>query len=73
MPLINVKVVEGVFDRDAKREIIERLTDAMVAIEGENMRPVTWCIIEEIKSGDLGIAGSTLTTGHVHAYAAGAV
>jgi 4-oxalocrotonate tautomerase len=73
MPLINVKVIEGVFDRDAKREIIERLTDAMVAIEGENMRQVTWCIIEEIKSGDLGIAGNALTTEQVHALAAGAV
>lgn len=73
MPLINVKVVEGVFNRDEKREIIERLTEAMVAIEGENMRQVTWCIIEEIKSGDLGIAGNALTTEQVHALAAGAV
>ena len=30
MPLINVKLIEGVFTRDQKREIIERLTDAMV-------------------------------------------
>ena len=73
MPLISVKVVEGVFNRDEKREIIERLTDAMVAIEGENMRQVTWCIVEEVKSGDLGIAGNALTTEQVRALAAGAV
>ena len=73
MPFINVKLVEGVFDGDQKREIIERLTDAMVAIEGENMRPVTGCVVEEVKSGDWGIAGNALTTEHVTALAAGAV
>jgi 4-oxalocrotonate tautomerase len=73
MPLINVKFVEGVFDDEQKRQIIERLTDAMVSIEGENMRPVTWCVLEEVKSGDWGIAGNVLTTGHVRALAAGGV
>ena len=34
MPFINVRVIEGVFDAERKREIIERLTDAMVEIEG---------------------------------------
>ena len=41
MPLIEVKVIEGVFSPDQKADIAERLTDAMVSIEGENMRPVT--------------------------------
>jgi 4-oxalocrotonate tautomerase len=72
MPLINVKIIEGVFDAGQKREIIERLTDAMVTIEGENMRPVTWCVVEEVKSGDWGIAGNALSTEQVHALAAGA-
>ena len=73
MPLINVKVVEGVFSRDQKQQIIERLTEAMVEIEGENMRKVTWCLIEEVKSGDWGIAGNAVTADHVRALAAGAV
>ena len=72
MPLINVKIVEGVFDAEQKREIIERLTDTMVEIEGENMRQVTWCVVEEVKSGDWGIAGNPLTTEQVRALAAGA-
>ena len=38
MPLINVKLVEGVFDAAQKREIVEKLTEAMVSIEGENLR-----------------------------------
>jgi 4-oxalocrotonate tautomerase len=73
MPLINVKVVEGVFDDEQKHQIIERLTDAMVSVEGENMRQVTWCVVEEVKSGDFGIAGNPLTTEQVRALASGAV
>ena len=69
MPLINVKVIEGVFTPDQKPEIAERLTDAMVSIEGENMRGVTWCVIEEVKSGDWAIGGKPLTTADVHALA----
>ncbi len=71
MPLINVKVIEGVFTREQKTEIAERLTDAMVSIEGENMRQVTWCVIDEVKSGDWAIGGQCLTTDAVHALAAG--
>ena len=71
MPLIQVKLIEHVFTDEQKHEIVRRLTDAMVAIEGENMRPVTWCIVEEVKSGDWGIAGNPLTTSDVQALAAG--
>ena len=51
MPLINVKLIEGVFDTDEKEAIIEVLTDAMVSIEGEAMRAVTWVTVEEVASG----------------------
>jgi len=71
MPLINVKIIEGVFDDGQKAEMVKSLTEAMVGIEGENMRPVTWVVIEEVKSGDWGIGGKTLTTADVHALAAG--
>jgi 4-oxalocrotonate tautomerase len=43
----------------------------MVTIEGENMRSVTWCIVEEVDSGDWGIGGRPVTTGDVKALAAG--
>jgi 4-oxalocrotonate tautomerase len=72
MPLINVKVIQGVFSPEQKTQIVERLTDAMVSIEGENMRQVTWCVLEEVKSGDWGIAGQCLTTEAVQELAAGA-
>lgn len=71
MPFINVKLIKGVFTPDQKSEIVRRLTDTMVEIEGENMRSVTWCVIEEVASGDWGIAGQPMTTEDVIALARG--
>jgi 4-oxalocrotonate tautomerase len=71
MPLVNVKVIEGVFTQAQKQEMIRKLTDTMVSIEGESMRSVTWVVIEEIKSGDWGLGGNPLTTSDVKALAAG--
>ena len=71
MPLIQVKVIEGVFTEAQKREIVHKLTDTMVSIEGETMRSVTWVIIEEVKSGDWGIGGKSLTTADVKTLVAG--
>jgi 4-oxalocrotonate tautomerase len=71
MPLVNVKLIEGVFDESQKQAMIEKLTDTMVEIEGENMRQVTWVVIEEAKSGDWGIGGQALTTEAVRNLAAG--
>ena len=70
MPFVNVKVIEGVFSSDQKQAIVERLTDAMVAIEGEAMRGVTWVVVEEVASGDWGIGGKCLSTADVKALAA---
>ena len=70
MPFINIKLIEGVFSAEQKAQIIRKLTDAMVEIEGEAMRSVTWTVVEEVKSGDWGIAGKPLTTADVHALAA---
>ena len=71
MPLVNVRLIEGVFTPAQKQEMIRKLTDAMVSIEGENMRPVTWVVLDEVKSGDWGVGGSPLTTSDVKALAAG--
>jgi len=71
MPLINVKLVENVFSPEQKQEMIERLTETMVSIEGEAMRGVTWVVVEEVASGDWGIGGNALTTEDVKALQAG--
>jgi 4-oxalocrotonate tautomerase len=71
MPLINVKLIEDVLTPEQKGQIVERLTDAMVSIEGENMRGVTLVIVEEVHSGDWGIGGKPLSTEDARALAAG--
>jgi 4-oxalocrotonate tautomerase len=67
MPLVNVRLIEGVFTPEQKSEIIHGLTEAMVAVEGEALRGVTWVVLEEVRSGDWGIGGQGLTTADVHA------
>ncbi len=67
MPMVTVKLIEGVFTAEQKHEMISKITETMVEIEGENLRPVTWVIVEEVRSGDWGIAGNGLTTADVHA------
>jgi 4-oxalocrotonate tautomerase len=69
MTLIQVTVIEGVFTAPQRREIVERLTDAMVEIEGENMRQHIWCIVAEIASDEWGVGGQTLTADDVKALA----
>jgi 4-oxalocrotonate tautomerase len=71
MPLVQVKLIEGVFTDTQKRDLVRKLTDAMVSIEGESMRPVTWVVIEEVKSGDWAIGGKPLTTADVKQLGAG--
>jgi 4-oxalocrotonate tautomerase len=72
MPYVEIKLIEEVFDADQKREMIEKVTEAMVEVEGENMRGVTFVVVEEVKSGDWGIGGQCMTTEDVRALAAGA-
>ena len=71
MPLVNVKLIEGVFTSTQKQEIIRKLTDTLVSIEGENLRPYTLVIIDEVKSGDWGVGGHGLTTAAVKDVASG--
>jgi 4-oxalocrotonate tautomerase len=71
MPLIQVQVIEGVFSNEQKQQIVRKLTDAMVSIEGENMRPVTWVMVEDVKSGEWAIGGIPVTTADVKNLAEG--
>ena len=71
MPLVTVKCIEGVFTPAQKQAMIRKLTDTMVSIEGEAMRPVTIVVVEEVRSGDWGFGGTPYTTADVKALAAG--
>ena len=70
MPLLNVKMIEGVFTPTQKQDMIRKLTDTMVSIEGENLRPYTLVVLDEVKSGDWGVGGKCLTNSDAKALAA---
>jgi 4-oxalocrotonate tautomerase len=61
VPLIHVTLIENVFSQAQKQEMIQKLTDAMVSIEGEKLRSLTWVVIEEVRDGNLGIGGKPLS------------
>jgi len=61
MPLVHVTVIEGLFSATQKRQIVEGVTEAIVAVEGEDMRGVTWVIVDEVASGGFGVGGRVLT------------
>jgi 4-oxalocrotonate tautomerase len=63
VPLIHVTLIEDVFSQAQKQEMIQKLTGAMVSIEGEKLRSLTWVVIEEVKDGNLGIGGKPLSSG----------
>jgi 4-oxalocrotonate tautomerase len=71
MPLLSVQLIEGVFTAAQKREMIHKLTETMVGIEGEALRPYTMVVIQEVQSGDWGIGGTCFTTEAVRAKARG--
>jgi 4-oxalocrotonate tautomerase len=65
MPLVQIKVVEGVLTDDEKREMIGKVTDSVLSVYGENLRPHTWVMVEDIANGHWGLGGKGLTTADV--------
>ena len=71
MPMVTIDVIKNVFTPAQKQQLISKVTDAMIAVEGENMRGVTWVRIQEFESGDWAIGGKALQSSDVRALAAG--
>ncbi len=71
MPLVDIHVLEGVFTAAEKQNMISKVTDTMVALEGETMRGVTWVRVLDVPSGQWGIGGKALTSGDIKALQAG--
>ena len=67
MPLVDIELIEGVFDDDQKQRMIRDVTEAMVGVEGEAMRGVTWVRVQEIASGEWAIGGKPMTVEAVKA------
>jgi 4-oxalocrotonate tautomerase len=66
MPLVTIDLIKDVFSPQKKAELIEKVTEAMIAVEGEEMRQVTWVRIMEVEQGDWAIGGKRLNAAAVH-------
>lgn len=71
MPMVTIDVIKDVFTPVQKQQLIAKVTEAMIAVEGENMRGVTWVRIQEFEGGDWAIGGKALHATDVRALAAG--
>ena len=67
MPFIDIKVIEGVFTPEEKREMVERVSEAVIAVEGETLRPLTHAAITETPSGEWAVGGEAKTADDVKA------
>ncbi len=57
MPLVTIDLIKNVFTPAQKAELIDRVTEAMIAVEGEAMRGVTWVRIMEVGEGEWAVGG----------------
>ena len=71
MPLVTIDVIKDAFTPEQKRRMLEKVTDAMLSVEGEALRPVTHVKINEIEQGDWAIGGQPINAAAVHAMSAG--
>ena len=63
MPLAQLKGISGYLSAEQKRGLIEKVTDAILSVEGEGLRQVTWVIIEDVPEGQWGVGGQFPTAG----------
>ena len=71
MPMVTIDVIKDVFTPEQKQKLVTKVTEAMIEVEGEGMRPVTWVRIQEFESGDWAVGGKALRTADVQALAKG--
>jgi 4-oxalocrotonate tautomerase len=69
--MVTIDVIKDVFTPQQKQELIAKVTEAMITVEGENMRGVTWVRIQEFEGGDWAIGGRALKAADLHALAKG--
>jgi 4-oxalocrotonate tautomerase len=61
MPLVNIEVIENVFTAEQKKEMIEKVTETMISIEGEALRPYKLVKIDEVKDGNWSVGGKIVS------------
>lgn len=72
MPLVQIKGIGGFLSPEQKSDLIKKVTDAVVSVEGEGLRQVTWVIVEDVPSGSWGVGGEPVTTDLIRSLATSA-
>ncbi len=62
MPLAQIKGISGILSLEQKQELIKKVSEAIISVEGEGVRPVTWVIVEDVPTGQWGVGGDPVTT-----------
>ena len=60
MPLVTITAPQDVFTDDQKSDMIAKVTEAMIEVEGESFRDKTWVVYEEVPSGNFAIGGKVI-------------
>jgi 4-oxalocrotonate tautomerase len=68
--MVTIDIIKDVFTPAQKQQLISKVTEAVVAVEGEALRAVTWVRINEFEGGNWAIGGQALSASDVHAMAA---
>jgi 4-oxalocrotonate tautomerase len=61
MPFANFKIPAGSLTGEQKKLIVDRATDLYAEIYGDQARPNTMVLVDEVTDGGWGIGGNVLT------------
>jgi 4-oxalocrotonate tautomerase len=59
MPLVTIDLISDVFSAEEKARMIQCVTDAVVSVAGETLRPATWVRVQDYRAGEWGMGGKT--------------
>jgi 4-oxalocrotonate tautomerase len=65
MPLAIIKVIESVFSDEEKQRMVEKVSEAIISVDGEGLRDKTVVLLEEVKNGDWAFGGKKVTADFV--------
>jgi len=72
MPLVQITGVGGYLSLEQKQDLISKVTEAVLSVEGEALRSVTWVTIQDVQPGAWGVGGQPVTDDDLRAMAASA-
>jgi 4-oxalocrotonate tautomerase len=62
MPVVQISVPEGTLTTEQKQQIVARITDVMIEVEGfPQLRPSVHVLVTEVADGGYGVGGRVWT------------